>query len=75
MGRPADSKVPVALWLRSSWKPSVPCSDAVVKCTVAHVALPRVSLNGDYQSLTYTALYLSGAPFALWNRFQQINAA
>lgn len=38
-------------------------------------ALPRVSLNGDYQSLTYTALYLSGAPFALWNKFQQVNAA
>jgi peptidoglycan/xylan/chitin deacetylase (PgdA/CDA1 family) len=38
-------------------------------------ALPRVSLNGDYQSLTYTALYLSGAPFALWNGFQQVNAA
>jgi peptidoglycan/xylan/chitin deacetylase (PgdA/CDA1 family) len=38
-------------------------------------ALPRVSLNGDYQSLTYTALYLSGAPFALWNRFQQVDAA
>lgn len=38
-------------------------------------ALPRVSLNGDYQSLTYTALYLSGAPFALWNRFQQVNTA
>jgi len=37
-------------------------------------ALPRVSLNGDYQSLTYP-LYLSGAPFALWNRFQQVNAA
>ena len=37
-------------------------------------ALPRVSLNGDYQSLTYTALYLSGAPFALWNGFQQVNA-
>jgi len=33
-------------------------------------ALPRVSLNGDYQSLTYTAVYLSGAPFALWNGFQ-----
>jgi hypothetical protein len=28
-------------------------------------ALPRGSLNGDYQSLTYMALYLSGAPFAL----------
>lgn len=38
-------------------------------------ALPRVSLNGEYQSLTYTALYLSGAPFALWNRFQQVDAA
>lgn len=38
-------------------------------------ALPRVSLNGDYQSLTYTALYLSGAPFAIWNAFQQVDAA
>lgn len=38
-------------------------------------ALPRVSLNGEYQSLTYTALYLSGAPFALWNRFREVNAA
>jgi peptidoglycan/xylan/chitin deacetylase (PgdA/CDA1 family) len=38
-------------------------------------ALPRVSLNGDYQSLTYTALYLSGAPFALYNRFREVNAA
>jgi len=38
-------------------------------------ALPRVPLAGDYQSLTYTALYLSGAPFALWNRFQQVSAA
>jgi peptidoglycan/xylan/chitin deacetylase (PgdA/CDA1 family) len=38
-------------------------------------ALPRVSLHGEYQSLAYTAVYLSGAPFALWNRFQQVNAA
>ncbi|XSG82517.1 MAG: polysaccharide deacetylase family protein [Methyloligella sp. ZOD6] len=38
-------------------------------------ALPRVSLNGDYQSLTYTGLYLSGAPFALYNRFREVNAA
>ncbi len=35
------------------------------------VALPRISLNCDYQSLTQTALYLSGASFALWNLFQQ----
>lgn len=38
-------------------------------------ALPRVSLNGEYQSLTYTELYLSGAPFALVDRFQQFDAA
>jgi peptidoglycan/xylan/chitin deacetylase (PgdA/CDA1 family) len=38
-------------------------------------ALPRVSLNGAYQSLMYTELYLSGAPFALWNRFRRVNAA
>ncbi len=38
-------------------------------------ALPRVSLAGDYQSLAYTALYLSGATFALRNRFQQVSAA
>lgn len=43
---------------------------------LAHLAaLPRVSLNGEYQSLAYTALYLSGAPFALWNRFRKVNAA
>lgn len=40
----------------------------------AHMtALPRVSLNGDYQSLKYTELYLSGAPFALWNGFRKVN--
>ncbi|ODS00850.1 hypothetical protein AUC68_12935 [Methyloceanibacter methanicus] len=38
-------------------------------------ALPRVSLNGEYQSLTYTALYLTGAPFAIWNGFQRVDAA
>jgi len=38
-------------------------------------ALPRVSLNGAYQSLLYTQLYLSGAPFALWNAFKKVDAA
>ena len=38
-------------------------------------ALPRVPLAGDYQSLTYTALYLSGATLAFRNRFQQVSAA
>lgn len=37
-------------------------------------ALPRVSLNGDYQSLVFTRLYLGGAPFALWNRFRRVDA-
>lgn len=37
-------------------------------------ALPRVPLAGDYQSLTYTALYLSGATFA-FRSFQQVSAA
>jgi peptidoglycan/xylan/chitin deacetylase (PgdA/CDA1 family) len=38
-------------------------------------ALPRVSLGSAFQSLTCTALYLSGATFALSNRFQQVSAA
>jgi len=38
-------------------------------------ALPRVSLNGAYQSELFTRLYLSGAPFALWNRFRKVDAA
>ena len=38
-------------------------------------ALPRVPLAGDYQSLTYTALYLSGTTLAFRNRFQQVSAA
>lgn len=38
-------------------------------------ALPRVSLNGDYQSSAYTSAFLTGAPFALNNRFRRVNAA
>lgn len=33
----------------------------------AMTALPRFSLNGDYQDVRYTKVMLSGAPFALWN--------
>lgn len=38
-------------------------------------ALPRVSLNGEYQNPLFTRLFMSGAPFALWNGFRKVNAA
>lgn len=34
-------------------------------------ALPRFSLNGDYQDARFTKVMLSGAPFALWNAMQR----
>lgn len=36
-------------------------------------ALPRVSLNGDYQNIRYVKTYISGLPFMLWNRFHKIH--
>jgi peptidoglycan/xylan/chitin deacetylase (PgdA/CDA1 family) len=42
----------------------------------AHLtALPRLSVNGRYQSLDMLDILLSGAPFALWNRGRRVNAA
>jgi peptidoglycan/xylan/chitin deacetylase (PgdA/CDA1 family) len=38
-------------------------------------ALPRVSLNGNYQDLRYLDLFLSGAPFALFNRGLRLDVA
>jgi peptidoglycan/xylan/chitin deacetylase (PgdA/CDA1 family) len=42
----------------------------------SHVhALPRVSLNGNYQAKRYFELFLSGAPFLLWNRARKLDVA
>ncbi|MDH7794766.1 MULTISPECIES: polysaccharide deacetylase family protein [unclassified Beijerinckia] len=42
----------------------------------AHLtALPRLSVNGNWQDRTFLEVLLSGAPFALWNRGRRVNAA
>jgi peptidoglycan/xylan/chitin deacetylase (PgdA/CDA1 family) len=38
-------------------------------------ALPRVSLNGNYQAKRYFDLFLSGAPFLLWNGARKLDVA
>ncbi len=39
------------------------------------MALPRVSLNGDYQAIRYLDLFLSGTPFAVFNGFRRLDVA
>ncbi|GAC1331907.1 MAG: polysaccharide deacetylase family protein [Beijerinckiaceae bacterium] len=41
----------------------------------AATALPRLSVNGRYQSLEALDILMSGAPFAVWNRGRRVNAA
>jgi peptidoglycan/xylan/chitin deacetylase (PgdA/CDA1 family) len=38
-------------------------------------ALPRVSINGNWQDLRLIEVLLTGAPFAVWNRGRRLNVA
>ncbi|MBV9701907.1 MAG: polysaccharide deacetylase family protein [Methylobacteriaceae bacterium] len=48
----------------------------IFACHAAHLtALPRLSINGNWQEIGYVEALLSGVPFALWNGGRRLNVA
>ena len=66
-----------ALARELGFKTAVTTRPSVVFRTHAEhlTALPRISLNGDYQHLRYVRVLLSGAATAMWNGFRRLEAA
>ena len=70
---PASLRLPPAPAFKTAvtTRPGVLFPDHVSHLT----ALPRFSVNGDFQRLRYLNVLLSGAPTAFRNRFRRVDAA
>jgi peptidoglycan/xylan/chitin deacetylase (PgdA/CDA1 family) len=62
---------------RAGFKAAVTTRKGLVFAGHKHhlMALPRVSLAGQYQKLRYVEVLLSGTAFALFNGFKRLNVA
>lgn len=75
-GSPAEANLrEFKLTERAGYKSAVTTQKGMIYAEHgAHLfALPRVSLNGEYQNIRFIKTYISGLPFMLWNRFKKIH--